>query len=211
MLFRSGYAYLGGLDSLDVMTIGQTIEAYKVEKPILKKTVKLEAEADTTKRVGFADLADGATSVEMVKPTLVETDKYVSKNLTAKLIYGIEAEADSYATITIKYAAPYKNTTEVYKEVGIGSLGDLWVNGTIISTPNKLKSTTAGSKENWNVVTIETQVELHAGKNRIAWEPTDYTGDNLEFMGAIDYIEVESTTDVTPYEVNMWKIGRAHV
>jgi uncharacterized protein YjdB len=200
----TGYAYLGGLDSLDVMTIGQTIEAYKVEKPILKKTVKLEAEADTTKRVGFADLADGATSVEMVKPTLVETDKYVSKNLTAKLIYGIEAEADSYATITIKYAAPYKNTTEVYKEVGIGSLGDLWVNGTIISTPNKLKSTTAGSKENWNVVTIETQVELHAGKNRIAWEPTDYTGDNLEFMGAIDYIEVESTTDVTPYEVNMW-------
>ncbi len=200
----TGYSYLGGLDSITVSTISETVTAYKVDTPIVKQKFKFEAEADTTKRVGYPELTAGATSVEMVAPTKVETDKYNNKLDTSKIIYGIESTGAAYATLTMKYAAPYANTSDLYGDVTIRSVGDLWVNGTIVPTPNTLKSVTAGSKENWNIITLETQIELKDGKNRIAWEPQNYTSDNLTFLGALDYIELETTNELAAYEVNMW-------
>ena len=52
--------------------------------------------------------------------------------------------------------------------------------------------------------TIEEQVELKAGKNRIVWEPQNYTGNEYAYFGALDYIEVTASADLTAYEVNMW-------
>ncbi|MEG2640550.1 MAG: Ig-like domain-containing protein [Bacilli bacterium] len=200
-----GFSYLGGLDCMSAIYIKGTLETFLNAEPAVKTATRLEAEAATTKRVGYADLASGATSVELIDAKKVQTDKYKNKLETTKIIYGIESSIKAFATIKLKMASPFINSTTVMEDVSVGSLGDLWVNGTMISTPNLLLGNNkTNDKSNFTEITIATQVELEAGKNRIAWEPQNYTKNSYEFFGAMDYIEVITTSTITPYEVNFW-------
>lgn len=200
----TGYAYLGGLDFVVAEYVSGEVAAQLVEEPQPQTTVRLEAEAETTKLVGYT-LADGATSVEFKDAYKVETDKYVNKLETNKIIFGIEADQATYATIKLRVAAPYINAQTAAEDVSLGSIGDLWVNGVMVSTPEIVRGNGAlGDKENYTEVEIETQIELRAGKNRIVWEAQNYTDKDYEFLGALDYIELTSSASLTAYEVNFW-------
>ncbi len=199
------YEYLGGLDALTVQYIDGSLQAYLNEEPSPEQTYRFEAEADTTKRIGYDELPSGATDVEFIQPKKVQTDVYNNKTETKKIIYGIESNVESYATIKMRVAAPYLNTTDKMEDVSVGNLGDLWFNGTIVSTPNTLYGNDkVGVKNNYTEFEVEIQVLLSVGKNRIAWEPQNYTGKDYAFNGALDYIEVTTSSSLTAYEVNMW-------
>lgn len=201
----TGFAYLGGLDYLELDYIDGTITPFLNEEPSPKKDFTFQAEAATTKRVGYDALAEGATYVELKEPTKTQTDKYNNKLDTTKIIFGIESSTEAYATISMKMAAPYINKTTAMTDVSVGSLGDLWFNGDMISTPNKLLGNDkTGVKDNFTTVTIESQVKLTAGKNRIAWEPQNYTENTYTYFGAMDSITVTTASTLTAYEVNMW-------
>ena len=200
-----GFEYLGALDYLEIDYVDANLTPFLNEAPTPEETFVFEAEASTTKRVGFDALEDNATYVEMKDPVQVQSDRYNDKTETKKVIFGMEAAAESYATISITMSTPYIDATTPMVDTSIGSLGDLWVNGTLVSTPNILSGNNAvGVKDNFTTVTIEEQVKLNPGKNRIAWEPCNYTDNSYAFLGALDKIEVTTSTSLTPYEVNMW-------
>lgn len=199
-----GYAYCGGIDYVIAEYVSGAVTAQLVEQPEPQKTVRLEAEADTTKLVGY-ELADGASSVEFKDAYRVETDKYVNKLETNKIIFGIEADKAAYATVKLRVAAPYIDAQTPAEDVALGSIGDLWVNGVMVSTPELVKGNGAlGDRQNYTEVEIETQIELRAGKNRIVWEAQNYTSAEYEFLGALDYIDVTSSATLSAYEVNFW-------
>lgn len=201
----TGFAYLGGLDYLELDAISGTFTPFLIATPEIKKTVTFEAEADTTKRVGYADLATGATYVELINATKTQTDKYKNKLDTTKIIYGIESSTTAYASVSLTMSTPYVDANTVMADVSAGDLGDLWFNGTLVSTPNTLAGNSKkGVKDNFTTTTITTQIKLEAGKNRLAWEPRNYTSNTYAFFGAMDNIQVTTTATVTPYEVNMW-------
>lgn len=198
---QAGMTYLGGLDSVTVETLATEVTPFHVEAPQPETTVRFEAEAETTRLV---DLTAGDTAVEFVDRKQVQTDVYAAKYQTSKIIFGIESNVDTFATIKMRVASPYV-AGQAIEDVGLGSLGDLWVNGTLISTPEIISGCeNVDTKENYSVIEITEQVELKKGKNRIQWEPTNYTGNAYDFLGALDYIEVDSGATLTPYKVNFW-------
>lgn len=194
---NADYEYLGGLDCVGVSYFTGDIQAYLVEEPQPVSTLRLETEAETTKRVGYEALEEGASWLTLKDAIKVETDKYNNKLETTKVIYGIEAASDTYATLTMRFAAPLAD--DIAKEVTLGSLGDLWVNGKMVSTPNTIKC-----DGNFAEIEIEAQVSLRQGKNRIAWEPKNYTDNNFADLGRLDYVEVTSAAELSPYTVNFW-------
>ena len=199
------YTYAGGLDYVEVVFCEGSVTPFLVEAPKPQSTVRFEAEADTTKRVGYGDLTAGATVVELKDAYKVQTDVYKNKLETTKIIFGVEADTQTFATLKMRFAAPYTDASTAMTDIGVGSLGDLWVNGTLVSTPETLKGNDAvGTKENFTEITIGKQIELQPGKNRIVWEPQNYTGNAYEYFGALDYIDVTSTATLTAYEVNFW-------
>ena len=201
----SKYDFKGALDYVEIQSVSGALTPFLNEEPTPSTTYKFEAEANTTKRVGYPELSSGATYVEFIDAKKVQTDIYTNKLETTKIIYGIEASADTFVTISMNMATPYVDENTTIEDVGAGSIGDLWVNGTLISTPNTLKGNNKkGVKDNFTYFTIEEQVELKAGKNRIVWEPQNYTGNEYAYFGALDYIEVTASADLTAYEVNMW-------
>lgn len=199
------YEFKGALDFVEVSSMSKGISAFLNEEPTPSETFKFEAEAATTKLVNLDPVKEGATAVEFKDAVKVQEDVYNNKCETSKIIFGIESSADTYATISMKVAAPYVNKTTKMEDVSVGSLGDLWINGTLLSTPNKLKGNDeVGTKTNYTYFTVEEQFELKKGKNRIAWEPQNYTDNVYEFLGALDFIEIEASSTLSAYEVNMW-------
>lgn len=201
----SAYEFKGALDFVEVSSMSKGISAFLNEEPTPSETFKFEAEAATTKLVNLDPVKEGATAVEFKDAAKVQEDVYNNKRETSKIIFGIESSADTYATISMKVAAPYINKTTKMEDISVGSLGDLWINGTLLSTPNKLKGNDeVGTKTNYTYFTVEEQFELKKGKNRIAWEPQNYTDNAYEFLGALDFIEIEASSTLSAYEVNMW-------
>lgn len=201
----SGYEFVGGLDYISLKYISGEFSAFLNETPEIKKATRFEAEADTTKRVGYGELAADAKYVELIDSKKVEADKYVNKQETTKIIFGVESSKKAIANISMRVAAPYIDVNTLMEDVSVGSLGDLWFNGTLVTTPNIVKGNSVkGSKENFTEFIVEKQVTLEAGKNRIVWEPQNYTGNQYAYLGALDYIEVLTTSTVLPYEVNFW-------
>ena len=178
---------------------------FLASKPSTIKEYKFEAEASTTKRIGYDELSSDATFVEFKAPKKVQEETYNNKLETTKIIYGIESSEESFATVKMRVAAPYIDTNTTMEDVSLGNIGDLWVNGKLISTPNTLKGNSLkGTKENFTTVEIETQISLKAGKNRIAFEPQNYTNNEYTYLGGLDYIELSTSSTLTAYEVNMW-------
>lgn len=201
----TGYAYLGGMDYMALKYIKGTTTAFLNDKPAPSTTFKYEAEADNTARVGLGTLAEGATSVELKPQSKVQTDVYNNKTVSPKVIYGIESDRECYATVTMKLATPYIDEATAVDDISIGNLGDLWVNGKMVSTPEKLTGTTTlGKKDNFTEVEISAQIELDEGKNRIAWEPYNYTDSTYAYYGAMDYITLTTSASLTDYKVNIW-------
>lgn len=201
----SAYEFKGALDFVELSSLNEGIITYLNEEPTPSQTFKFEAEAKTTKLVNFEPLEENAIAVEFKDVFKVQEDVYKNKKETSKIIFGIESSTDTFATISMKVAAPYINKTTKMEDVSVGSLGDLWINGTLLSTPNTLKGNDElGTKSNYTYFTVEKQFELKKGKNRIAWEPQNYTENAYEFLGALDFIEIEASSTLTPYEVNMW-------
>lgn len=200
----SDYAYCGGIDYVVAEYVSDTLAAQLVEQPEPQKTVRMEAEAETTKLVGY-EISQGDKFVEFKDAYKVETDKYVNKLETNKIIFGVESDKQTYATIRMRVAAPYVNAQTPAEDVSLGSIGDLWVNGVMVSTPEIINGNGAlGSKDNFTEIEIETQVELREGKNRIVWEAQNYTDNEYEFLGALDYIDITTSADIAAYEVNFW-------
>lgn len=201
----NGYEFKGALDFVEVSTMSEGIKAFLNEEPTPSETFKFEAEAATTKLVNLDPVSEGATAVEFKDAVKVQEDVYNNKRETSKIIFGIESSADTYATISMKVAAPYVNKTTKMEDINVGNLGDLWINGTLLSTPNTLKGNDeVGTKTNYTYFTVEEQFELKKGKNKIAWEPQNYTENTYEFLGALDFIEIEASSTLSAYEVNMW-------
>ncbi len=209
----NGYAYLGALDYIEVKYPKGDLTYFLNGKPAPKQTFTFEAEAETTKRVGYDALEAGATYVELKDATKVQTDKYNNKKETTKIIYGIESSTSSWATISMRMSTPYLNKTTAMTDTGIGGLGDLWFNGTLVSTPNIIAGNNkTGVKDNFTEFTVSAQVRLTEGKNRIVWEPYNYSLENekaedqnhYEFLGAMDYIKVTTPSVLSAYKVNMY-------
>ena len=201
----TGFEYLGGLDFVDISYLDGTFTPFLAEEPADIVSYKFEAEANTTKRVGYDELATGAQMVEFKAAKKVETDKYVNKVESTKIIYGIVADASAVATVKMRVAAPYVDANTIMEDVNLGDIGDLWINDKIVETTYTLKGNNLkGTKENFTTITLETQIELRAGKNRISWEPRNYTNNNYEYLGGLDYIELETSSKLEAYEVNMW-------
>ncbi len=208
-----GYDYLGALDYIEIEYFGTAAApaAVLADEPAPKATVTFEAEADTTKRIGYDALASGATSVDLKDVTKVQTDKYNAKQLTTKVIFGVESTEDTYANLTLRMSSPYvtEGSTEAkdwsdntIHSIGVGSLGDLWVNGTMVSTPMQLSIN--GHKDNFQDLKTPGQIHLNKGKNRIVWEPCNYSNNSFAYLGGMDSISLSATSVMTPYEVNMW-------
>ena len=66
----------------------------------------------------------------------VETDKYVNKVESTKIIYGIVTNESAVATVKMRVAAPYVDANTVMEDVCLGDIGDLWINDKLIETPN---------------------------------------------------------------------------
>lgn len=200
-----GYESLGSLDYVVISSIEGSITPFLNENPLPVRSYSFEAESDMTRRVGYDALEDGATYVELKDAYKTDTDKYKNKIETTKIIFGIDSDADSFATIKLRMSTPYVDAASEIKDVSLGNLGDLWVNGTMVSTPNTLKGTTKkGVKDNFTEVEIDKQIELHKGKNRIVWEPQNYTSENYAFLGAMDKITLESSATLKAYKVNFY-------
>ncbi len=200
-----GFEYLGGLDYLEMVYFNGSVSPVLGEEPLIMTTVRFEAEADTTTLVGCDEIGIQDTYVEFKAPTQVEADVYAAKYETSKIIFGIESSASTYATVTMRVAAPYIDPTTPMTDVSIGSLGDLWVNGVMVSTPNTIEGKDiVGVKDNFTIIEIAVQIELNEGKNRISWEPTNYTSNDYEYLGALDYIELASAATLNAYKVNFW-------
>lgn len=199
------FEYLGNLDYMNVSYLKGELTPFLASKPSTIKEYKFEAEASTTKRIGYDELSSEATFVEFKAPKKVQEETYNNKLETTKIIYGIESSEESFATVKMRVAAPYIDTNTTMEDVSLGNIGDLWVNGKLISTPNTLKGNSLkGTKENFTTVEIETQISLKAGKNRIAFEPQNYTDNEYTYLGGLDYIELSTSSTLTAYEVNMW-------
>lgn len=199
------FEFKGALDYTEITTVNGTIKPFLNEEPTPATTFKFEAESNLTKRVGYEELNGNETFIEFVDAKKVQTDVYNNKLETSKIIFGIESNVDTYATISMRIAAPYLDKDTIMEDISVGNLGDLWVNGTLLSTPNMLKGNDKkGVKDNFTYFTIEEQVQLKAGKNRIAWEPQNYTENIYEYLGGLDFIEVTAAATLQAYEVNMW-------
>lgn len=199
----SEYAYLGGLDAIALLHYEGSANATLAAVPAPKQVRRFEAEDATTKRVGYDPLSSGASLLELKDVKKVQADVYTNKTETTKVIYGVESDKKAVATLSLAMASPYETTGATIEDVSLGNLGDLWVNGTLVSTPMILSGNGAkGVKDNINVVSVE--ITLEAGKNRIAWEPQNYTGKTYEYFGAMDYIEIASKATVAPYLVNFY-------
>ena len=200
---EANFVYLGSLDYMDISYLKGNITAFLAEKPASIKEYKLEAEASTTKRVGYEALTSGATFVEFKAPKKVQEETYNNKIETSKIIFGVESSEETSATLKMKVAAPYIDENTIMEDVSLGNLGDLWVNGKLVSTPNIIKGNSVkGTKENYT--TVEIDVSLKTGKNRIAWEPQNYTENNYSYLGGLDYIELDTSATISAYEINMW-------
>jgi len=183
---------------------GSTIP-YLNDKPAPSTTFKYEAEADETTRVGLDDLAAGATYVELKPQSKVQTDVYNNKTFSPKIIYGVESDRECYATVTMRFATPYADENTAVDDISIGNLGDLWVNGKMVSTPEKLTGTASlAQKDNFTEIKLSAQIELEEGKNRIAWEPYNYTDTTYAYYGAMDYITLTTSATLDAYKVNIW-------
>jgi hypothetical protein len=215
LLMRNGlgYSYLGALDYIEILYFGnaEAPAAVLADKPAPKATVKFEAEAATTKRVGYDALEAGATGVDLKGTTKVEADKYNGKYETTKVIFGIDSSENTYANLTLRMSSPYVTegsseakdwNNNTITSIGVGSLGDLWVNGVMVSTPMAL--TLNGKKNNYQDLKTPGQIHLNKGKNRIVWEPCNYSNNTFAYLGGMDSITVSATSVMTPYEVNMW-------
>ena len=199
------FEYLGSFDYMNISYLKGELTPFLASKPSTIKEYKFEAEASTTKRIGYDELSSEATFVEFKAPKKVQEETYNNKLETTKIIYGIESSEESFATVKMRVAAPYIDTNTTMEDVSLGNIGDLWVNGKLISTPNTLKGNSLkGTKENFTTVEIETQISLKAGKNRIAFEPQNYTDNEYTYLGGLDYIELSTSSTLTAYEVNMW-------
>lgn len=199
------FEYLGSFDYMNISYLKGELTPFLASKPSIIKEYKFEAEASTTKRIGYDELSSEATFVEFKAPKKVQEETYNNKLETTKIIYGIESSEESFATVKMRVAAPYIDTNTTMEDVSLGNIGDLWVNGKLISTPNTLKGNSLkGTKENFTTVEIETQISLKAGKNRIAFEPQNYTDNEYTYLGGLDYIELSTSSTLTAYEVNMW-------
>lgn len=199
------FEYLGSFDYMNISYLKGELTPFLASKPSTIKEYKFEAEASTTKRIGYDELSSEATFVEFKAPKKVQEETYNNKLETTKIIYGIESSEESFATVKMRVAAPYIDTNTTMEDVSLGNIGDLWVNGKLISTPNTLKGNSLkGTKENFTTVEIETQISLKAGKNRIAFEPQNYTNNEYTYLGGLDYIELSTSSTLTAYEVNMW-------
>lgn len=199
------FEYLGSFDYLNISYLKGELTPFLASKPSTIKEYKFEAEAPTTKRIGYDALNNDATFVEFKAPKKVQEETYNNKLETTKIIYGIESSEEGFATIKMRVAAPYIDTNTTMEDVSLGKIGDLWVNGKLILTPNTLKGNSLkGTKENFTTVEIETQISLKAGKNRIAFEPQNYTDNEYTYLGGLDYIELSTSSTLTAYEVNMW-------
>lgn len=199
----SAYAYLGALDAIALYHYEGNATAFLAPIPTPSTTIRLEAESATTKRVGYADLAATASYLELTDAHKVETTVYKNKIETTKVIYGVTSDKKATASLTLRMATPYLDAATPMSDVSLGDLGDLWVNGTLVSTPlTLLGNNQKGSKDNFTSVSIE--ISLEAGKNRIAWEPQNYTGNAYAYFGAMDYIELTSKATVSPYLVNFY-------
>lgn len=200
-----GYENLGALDYISLSYIEGNITPFLNENPLPVHTYAFEAESEMTRRIGYEALADSATYVELKDAYKTDTATYNNKIETTKIIYGIESDADALASIKLRMSSPFVNSSSEIKDVSLGDLGDLWVNGTLVTTPNILKGTDRkGVKDNFTEVEIDKQIELHKGKNRIVWEPRNYTSDAYEFLGAMDKISLDSTATLTAYKVNIY-------
>ena len=199
------FEYLGSFDYMNISYLKGELTPFLASKPSTIKEYKFEAEAPTTKRIGYDELSSEATFVEFKAPKKVQEETYNNKLETTKIIYGIESSEESFAIIKMRVAAPYIDTNTTMEDVPLGKIGDLWVNGKLILTPNTLKGNSLkGTKENFTTVEIETQISLKAGKNRIAFEPQNYTKNKYTYLGGLDYIELSTSSTLTAYEVNMW-------
>ncbi len=202
---NSSFEYLGGLDFVNVEFFDGSLAAFLGEEPQIMTAVRLEAEADTTRLVGCNPVIEGDTYVEFIAPTKVQSDLYVNKLETSKIIFGVTSNIDTFATLTMRVAAPYIDATTTMEDVSLGSLGDLWVNGVMVSTPNIISgNNVAGVKDNFSILEIGVQIELSAGNNRISWEPRNYTANDYEYLGGLDYLEILSPATITPYRVHFW-------
>ncbi len=197
----SEFAFPGGLNSLAVKTINSKIEPKLVDSPYVLSTYRFEAEADLTKRIGYDSLQSEAKYVELKDAYNTQTDTYNSKKQTNGILFGIESDVEGSATLKLRMSSPYINEQTEMSDVSLGNLGDLWVNGTLVSTPMTLKGNGAkGTKENFTVCELPVSIELKKGKNRIEWAPQNYTENNYQFMGALDYIELETSSTLTQYK-----------
>lgn len=201
----TGYEFLGALDYIKVSYFKGARTTFLNDEPSPMKELKLEAEAATTKLVNLDKPATGVGYVELKPQFQVQKEIYNNKTESPKVIYGIEAEEDCYVNITLRRSSPYIDATTAISDISVGNLGDLWVNGTIVSTPNVIKGTSSlGVKDNFSDLEIAETIKLHKGKNRIAWETRNYTDNTYTYYGGRDSITLTSTGTLKAYEVNFW-------
>ena len=195
------FAFAGGLSSLTIKAINATITPKLINEPYVLSTYRFEAEGDLTRRIGYDTLASGATYVELKDAYKVQTDVYNNKKQTNGILFGVESDSEGTATLRLRVSAPYINASTEMSDVSLGDLGDLWVNGKMVSTPMALKGNNIkGKKDNFTVCEVPVSIDLKKGKNRIEWAPQNYTGNTYEFLGALDYIELESSSTLTQYK-----------
>lgn len=201
---RAEATTLGKLNALSYNFITGNISFADIETPKKITSYTFQAESDDTQKINLDTLATGATYVELKDAVRVETDKYVNKLETSKVLYGIESDSNTVATISMTMASPYVQDQAI-EDVNLGSLGDLYVNGKLVSTPGTIAGTSElNKKDNFTTVTIENKIELRQGKNRISWEPKNYTSNDYTYMGAIDSITLDSSATLSAYKVNFW-------
>lgn len=202
-----GYEYLGALDYVEISYVKGGITPFLNENPAVLNTYTFEAEDEKTVKVGkdYSSASFTGTSVEFKDSYKVDEDKYNNKIESNKIIFGIESSMDTNATLKMKVASPFVSADAVIGDVSLGDIADLWVNGTLVSTPNVIKGTDRkGVRDNFTEVEIDTQVELKKGKNRIALEPRNYTDNAYEFLGALDQISLETVASLSAYKVNFY-------
>lgn len=201
---RASYNYLGSLKSLTFAYITGEFEFSQIETPAVISSYTFEAEANETVRVGYDSLDVGATYVQLKNSYKVETEKYKNKIETTQVIFGVEFDKDTTATITLRVSSPYV-TDAAIEDVGLGSLGDLFVNGKMVSTPATIKGCEEkNKKDNFSDCTIAAKINLRQGKNRISWEPNNYLQTQFDYMGGLDKITLDSSANLTAYKVNFW-------
>lgn len=202
-----GYEYLGAMDYVEISYVKGGITPFLNENPAVLNTYTFEAEDEKTVKVGkdYSSASFSGTSVELKDSYKVDEEKYNNKLESNKIIFGIESSMDTSATIKMKVASPFVSADAVISDVSLGDIADLWVNGTLVSTPNVIKGCDRkGVRDNFTEVEIDTQIELKKGKNRIVLEPRNYTDNTYEFLGALDQISLETVASLSAYKVNFY-------